>query len=280
MFRQGQIEDMRNVMLLEDTPATDESLSYCRSMRDRRRQKTPTQLPTSALLKLKSWVSDESSSLLLAQGQGVRTSCLDFAIDFLDAIIERNHPVLWALPAVIEEEHVQPSLTGIIRSLVSQALSLNSICMEEGVNPVTIKHVKSAKTIDQWFILLERVLSSFPCLFLIIDIGLIETAIENEQEEHNSFTVADFVERMSEIVNRRGRKAALKVAIVAWKFRTITSLDVSEVFDEMHISTDMGRKAERLLRQPKYRAIFRQRNQKFAERFRSVINTASSPGSI
>ncbi|CRK05579.1 hypothetical protein BN1723_001594 [Verticillium longisporum] len=87
LFRKGQVEDIRNYLLLEDTPESDESLAYCRSMRNRRRRTMPTQVPVSALETLESWVSDPSSSLLLAQGQGIRSSSLDFAADFLDAVL-------------------------------------------------------------------------------------------------------------------------------------------------------------------------------------------------
>ena len=266
------MDEVRSVMLLEDAPASDESLTYCRSMRDRRRQKLPTQLPKPALSKLKEWASDTTSSLLLAQGHGVRTSCLDFATDFLDAVLQQGHPILWALPLSVEDTTLQPSITGILRSLISQALSLNPAAMDEGVNPITIKHIKSAMTIDQWFAIFERCISCFPHLFLVIDIGLVEVATAHEESEQMPCTVGDFVEHISEIVKRRGNRGSLKVIIVCWRFSALTSLDISEVFDEMHIKTDMGKRVERLIRQPKYRWMFRQKNREFAENFRSAVS--------
>ena len=271
MFRQGQIEDIRNIMLLEDTPSSDASLSYCRSMRDRRRQKLPTQLPAPALSKLKSWMSERSSSLLLAEGNGVRTSCLDFAVDFLDTVLERGHPILWALPSMLEERDTQPSLTGILRSLISQALSLSSAATDDGVNPITAKHIKSARSLDQWLALFERCTLTFSHLFVVIDIGVVDAAVEHEEMETSSFTVADFIERMAELVKRRGDENILKIIVASWRFSTVTSLEATEVFEDLHISTDMGRKVERLMRQPKHRAMFRQRNRKFAERFKTIL---------
>ncbi|KAL8289573.1 hypothetical protein RB597_001272 [Gaeumannomyces tritici] len=101
MLLKGQIDEIRNKLLPDsEGAAPDETLAYCRSLRNRRRQRMPTQLPSMALATLKSWIADPTSSLLLANGNGVRTSSLDFAADFLDAVLECGYPVLWALPSI------------------------------------------------------------------------------------------------------------------------------------------------------------------------------------
>ncbi|KAK6209491.1 hypothetical protein QIS74_11075 [Colletotrichum tabaci] len=277
MFTNGQLEGIRTSVLLKDTPAAEDSLAWCRSMRNRRRQKAPTQLPVSELSKLKHWVSDPSSSLLLAEGQGVRTSSLDFAADFLDTVTEQGYPVLWALPSTVgsagEENTDGASVQGILRSLISQALSLNPAVLSEGANPLTAKHFKTAASIQQWFKLLERCVSSFARLFIVIDIRAIQAAVEHEESETQHFTTSDFVERISQLVAQRSH-GGLKIVIVSWRFNMVTSMDPEEVFRGMQISTDRGRKVERLMKQPKFRALFRRRHHMFSERFKSSVNVA------
>ncbi|KAI0021358.1 hypothetical protein F4780DRAFT_770257 [Xylariomycetidae sp. FL0641] len=274
LFRKGQIDEIQNTLLLEDAPMSEEGLAYCKSMRNRRRQKLPTQLPVPALSKLKSWVAEDSSSLLLAQGRGVRASSLDFAADFLEAVMEQGYPVIWALPSTIEEGMRAPSITGVLRSLSSQILNLDPSIMSEGTHPITVKHFKSATTIHQWFGLLERCISAFSRLFVVIDMGLIETACEHEEAEEENFKVDDFIEYVSEMVKRR-TTGGLKIVIASWRFETTTSLEADEVFGDLQVFTDMGKKTERLMRQPKYRAVFRKRNQVFTERLKSSVRITS-----
>lgn len=289
LFRHGQIEEIRNKFLIGSSgTASDDSLAYCRSMRNRRRQRLPTQLPVAALATLKSWVADSASSLLLAQGNGVRTSSLDFAADFLDAVLERGYPVLWALPSMAPQDRpygrdddeepagtastsdARSSITGILRSLISQALALDPAIVGEGSHPVTAKHFKTATGIEQWFALLERCITAFPRLFVVVDLGFIGFAAENDEAEQEFFRVADFVERLGEIVRQRDR-GGLKVVVVSWRFGVATTLDAADLFEERQIFTDMGRRVERLMRQPKYRVIHRRRNEQFAVRFRDSV---------
>lgn len=286
MFRKGQIDEIRNKLLLDSKGTTsDDSLAYCRSLRNRRRQRMPTQLPSVSLSTLKLWIADPTSSLLLAQGNGVRTSSLDFAADFIDAVLECGYPILWALPSMAPqgwpdggdddrgsagapEEDARPSISGILRSLISQALALDPHIVGEGSHPITAKHFKTASDIEQWFQLLERCMAAFPRLFVVLDLGFIERAAEHIEAEHKHFRVTEFVESLGEMVRRRGR-GGLKVVVISWQLGVATSMDAAELFEDRQIFTDMGRRVERLMRQPKYRAAHRRRNEQFALRLRA-----------
>ncbi|KAL8406662.1 hypothetical protein RB596_005223 [Gaeumannomyces avenae] len=288
MLLKGRIDEIRNKLLPDsEGAAPDDTLAYCRSLRNRGRQRMPTQLPSMALATLKSWIVDPASSLLLAKGNGMRTSSLDFAADFLDAVLECGYPVLWALPSIAPqgqhdsggddkestgapETDARPSLTGILRSLISQALALDLNIVAEGSHPITAKHFKTASGIEQRFQLLERCMAAFPPLFVVLDLGFVELVAEHSETEHEYFRVADFVQRLREIVRRRGR-GGLKVVVVSWQFAVATSMDATELFEDWQIFTDMGRRVERLMRQPKYRAVYRRRNEQFALRFRASV---------
>lgn len=275
MFRRGQIEEIRStVLLLDDTPDSSKSLAFCKSMRRRRRQTLPTQLPVATLSKLRAWVSDPSSSMVLAQGRGIKTSSLDFAVDFLDAILDRNYPVIWALPGDKDSPQPNPSVTGILRSLISQLLELESGQGLNGASPVQLRQFQGKTSIRHWFQLLERCIASFPRLFIMIDTSLVQCSLENEAGDDEYFTLGDFIDNMSDIVSRRG-KDGLKVVIASWRFDAAASLEAYEVFKDMQFVTDMGRRVERLMRQPKYRAILRRREHSGSKKFNFPVDEVS-----
>ncbi|KAK8112172.1 uncharacterized protein PG998_008629 [Apiospora kogelbergensis] len=238
-FRNAQLEDVHQLMLQQGTPDSETSLAFCRSMRTRRVQKFATQLPAASIPTVKAWVDDPTSSLLLAESRGVRTSPLDFAVEFLNAVLEGGYPIIWALPFLagsspLDEERPQTlSIAGILRSLVLQTLHLSAAAMTESRNPVTIRHLRDATTIDQWFQLLERCVSMLPVLFIVVDIGVLEAAINNaesgnyddddDQDDIRSgsnndvehYRISDFIDRMSNIIadRRRRRQGRLKVVL-------------------------------------------------------------------
>ncbi|KAF9764610.1 hypothetical protein IL306_002779 [Fusarium sp. DS 682] len=269
-FRSSQLEEIQTMLLLEDTPLPDKSLPYCVSMRNRRRRKVPTQIPVSDILKLKQWLSDPSSSLLLAQGQGVRTSSPDFAADFINAVLDKGYPILWALPSPVEEGDSNPSVIGILRSLIIQALALAPEIVSDGVNPIRTQHLRNIIAIDQWFSILKRCLTKIPRLFVVINMALVEVAVNSDELEGMAFKACDFIQKVSEMVHNRTR-GGLKVVIISWQFQTITSLEANEVFGDEQIVTDSGRRMERLMRLPKYRAVFKRRNEAFVGKFKSTM---------
>ncbi|KAK8022040.1 hypothetical protein PG993_012807 [Apiospora rasikravindrae] len=291
-FRNAQLEDVHQLMLEQGTPDNESSLAFCRSMRARRVQKIATQLPAASIPKLKAWVDESTSSLLLAESRGIRTSPLDFAVEFLNAVLERGYPIVWALPFLdgpFQGHDNMPgtgshSMAGILRSLVLQILHLSPAAMTESRNAVTMRHLRAATTTEQWFQLLERCVSTLPALFVVVDIGVLETAAgrglgEDDDDEEEAgpgcdrehYRVGDFIDRMSEIIMSRHRQGRLKVVIAAVSFREAASMDVDEVFGDLCISTDRGRRIGRLMRQPKYRNVFKQRNKRISEDIRTAV---------
>lgn len=265
MFRRGQVEEIRNTMLLlEDTPDASQSLAFCRSMRTRRRQTLPTQLPALTLSKLKAWLANPFSSMALAQGQGIRTSSLDFAIDFMDAVIDRNYPVIWALPGDNDSSRPTPSIAGILRSLISQLLELESRQARSGINAIPIKHFQTKADIRQLSQILEDCFHVFPRLFIIIDTSLVQA------RDGDGLTLGDFIEVLSDIVTRRS-KGGLKIVVTFWRFEATTSLESTDAFVEAHFATDMGRRVQRLMRQPKYRGIVNRKFKGTSERFKFPV---------
>lgn len=278
-------------MLERGTPDSDLSLAFCNSMRTRRAQKHAIQLPAASIPKLKDWVNEPTSSLLLAESRGIRTSPLDFAVEFLNDVREREYPIIWALPFLAESlKHsvdgisaasgstIPPRLTmaGILRSLVLQTLHLSTTAMTESRNPVTMRHLRGAATIEQWFQLLERCISTFPALFIVLDMGVLEAATcsgadDENEDDGGHYRINDFIARISDIATCRHRRGRLKVVIATVSFRNAASMEADEVFGDTCISTDRGRQIGRLMRQPKYRGIFRQHNKRISEEIRTTV---------
>ncbi|KAL6407249.1 nacht domain protein [Ilyonectria robusta] len=268
-FCNNQIQDMKN-LLMDGTTPPKEDLTYCSSMRNRRRQRTPVQLPPPEILKLKAWLSNPSSSLLLAREQGIRTSALDFATGFLEAVLEGNYSAIWVLPSAGGDCEPPPSVIGVLKSLVLQALTINPNGMSEGAHPVRMQHLGSAVTIEQWFKVLERCLRDIPRLLIVIDMRIIEMAVDHDEDEHDCFRVSDFVQMLHEIVQNRAR-GGLKIVIVSWRFKTATLAEAEEIFGDEQIFTDGGRRMEKMMRQPRYRAVLKRDHVKFTQRLKVII---------
>lgn len=205
--------------------------------------------------------------MLLAQGQGIRTSSLDFAADFLDKVLENGYPILWALAT--QDDTTFLTVQAILRSLVSQTLSLDQQPVSEGINPITAKHFKSATTIAQWLALFERCIMPLERLFLLIDLKLIESAVENNDADDEYFGVSAFLEYLEELITRRPR--GLKILVLSWRFDSSTSLDAADLFEDNRIYTDMGRRVESMMRQAKFRSLYKKRNLKLDEELTSAV---------
>lgn len=248
-------------------------------MRNRRRQKSFTQVPPQELIKLKIWVSDSSSSLLLAQGRGVTTSALDFAADFIDIVIDYDYPVIWALPSIMIDsikETAPVSMSGVLRSLINQILIINPDLVVEGINPLSAHHFKSDMTIKNWFHVFDQCIAGTARLFVVIDMSLIEMASQHEEAEAQSFGTDEFVEQMMAVVSRKV-SGGLKVVVASWRFHSFTHLDSEEVFKRNYVYTDRGRCVERMMKQPKFRAADRVKQRQITARFRLNMVSKGTP---
>ncbi|KAF5966874.1 Nacht domain-containing protein [Fusarium bulbicola] len=271
LYRNSQLEGIRDLLMLQYTPLHDQSLSYCVSMRNRRKRKAPIQISTSEVLKLKQWLSGPSSSLLLAQGQGVRTSSSDFAVDFVNAVREKGYPIIWAFPSPIREEEERFSTESIVRSLILQALTLNPNAVGEGASPLRTQHFRNIASSDEWINILNHCLALIPRVFVVIDMALMQPAVSSQSIDGLSFHLVDFVQRISEMVHARPG-GHLKVLIVSWQFEKTTLLDSNEIFGKEQIATDAGRRVDRLMRRPKYKAVLKRRNEDYIKTLKSTMD--------
>lgn len=155
--------------------------------------------------------------------------------------------------------------------MISQVLELDATGMaRSSADVMTLTSFKNVTTAQQWLDLLERCISAVPRLFVMVDMATIGDTDDDRMEACFSF-----LDHLSAMVDRR-RGAGLKVLAIsggmdatAASARHTTTVDTSS--DDMRITTDMGRKVQRLIMQPKYRAFYKKRQQHFGQEFQSAF---------
>ncbi|KAI0012089.1 hypothetical protein F4779DRAFT_126490 [Xylariaceae sp. FL0662B] len=248
-----------------------ETLAFCRSMRNRRRLRTPTQLPGGELLKLKAWIRDERSSLLMAHGNGVKSSSLDFATDLLDAIVELKAPIIWALPSSFG---FSPTLTDILQSLTLQGISLSTNSHNSELNFVTIQDIRTADSISQWLSILERSLTRINKLFIIIDMSMIEKAA-NSQHDRRVFGPIRFAEELQNILSAR-RSGWIKIVLASWTSGASEQFTPERSQGHLQILTDRGTLQERKFWNPRLRGIARRNLKTSVQNFRAALGLSAA----
>ena len=232
-----------------------DTLIFCRSIRRRRRLKTPTQLPMSEVSKLKAWINSPQSSLLVAQGRGIRASSMDFAIDFIDAIRNKKALAIWALPRSFDTAP-PPSLSAIMQTLVLQLLDAQPGGLRGGVNPTLLQQMKGRIPISQWVDILEECASRFENVFIIIDASLLELSLHNEQYEAHQ-EVRQVVEELQRLVDQRAR-GGLNVIIASVPLGVnwlVSAPGANGALSAMHVFTDRGVPQEKRMWGPRSRAL-------------------------
>lgn len=256
----SRLDSIRGLPAIQALPDPQLSLTYSRSLRHRRQLRQPVDISPMEISKFKQWLMSDTSSVLLAEAKGIKTSSKDFLVDFLNQTIEQQAPTIWAIPHSLGDEQ-RLSITEILCSLVVQSLQLDSSALTAGRNPVTINHFQSDMSIEQCLQMLERCWQAISRLYVVIDLALVEKALEND-----SFRPINFVHGMQNIVERHSG-GVLKILIASWRFEAVTMLPPAEVFGDSTIATDKGSRAARLARNPKHRAILTARSRNRASGF-------------
>lgn len=232
-----------------------DTLIFCRSIRRRRRLKTPTQLPMSEVSKLKAWINSPQSSLLVAQGRGIRASSMDFAIDFIDAIRNKKTLAIWALPRSFDTAP-PPSLSAIMQTLVLQLLDAQPGGLRGGVNPSLLQQMKGGIPISQWVDILEECASRFENVFIIIDASLLELSLRDGQHEAHQ-EARQVVEELRRLVDQTAR-GGLKIIIASVPLGVnwlVSAPGVNGALRAMHVFTDRGVPQEKRMWGPRSRAL-------------------------
>jgi hypothetical protein len=263
-----------SILLLESSkslPSREETLDYGRSVRRRQRLRLPTSLSRSELYRIKDWLLEDSSSVLIAQAQGIKSSARNLAIDLFDVILELKRPVIWALPRSIGEDDTL-SLESILKTLVIQSVVLNPSLCGSGASHISPHTFSTAHGEDKWFDILRTCIRSFGRLFLIIDMELIEHALPKSE-----MGIAEFVNNLQSFTKCLGT-TKIKILLLSNKYAEFILHDVEESLDAVFVKADQGRQKLHMLRLPKVRAQYALRQRTVPNRLREFLRVGAQEG--
>jgi hypothetical protein len=171
------LNQMLSLPLWNSLPTSGESLRYCRSMRDRRRNWNKLPLPEVA--KLETWSAQSDNTVLLIDTYALMTA-KTFMVNLIDLIIDNGMTILWAL-RYAEYWDQCITIVDIIRMLVLQAMQLGSDRLLNSPFPVTVEQLREAASLYDWVVILNRLLCGVSHAFLVLDPDLLGHATAHER---------------------------------------------------------------------------------------------------
>jgi hypothetical protein len=282
-YEASQLEMIQSLPLIEAIHSQpNEALQLCRNMKQRRRLRLPLTLPVQEVNTLKAWLNSSgmnvhvggTPSILIAEAHGVKTSARDFAVDLIDLIVKSNLAALWVLPgehssntAPVDKHSL--SIETLLASLVTQALALNPTVLSKGPAPLSLKNFKPGLPIEHWFRLLQQSVSGLPFLLIVLDLPTIRSALRGSNDDQ-SMELDEFLGKILSISNTAD--GTIKIVALAWKldeataFLTLSGInpcdEESSFAEAPRIATDPGPRKVRMMRNPKFRAVYTARRQK------------------
>jgi hypothetical protein len=228
MLRQQQILQITSMPALSRLPNAEESLKYCRSIKIRRRSRFL--LDPAQIEKLREWhKSPDAFPIVIVHGRGLRTITRDFSVELLDTIRESGSPAIWVLSQLTSDETVVLSLTDILLTLSMQALVLNPQVLNEGINPISSYHFQNVLTEDRCFTLLGRCLTGVKQLYIVLDMMIVNVAVD-----YNSTRTSAFVQRFLDLLMSRPEKG-VKLVIAAEECQTFIDIYEQDQLEESQI---------------------------------------------
>lgn len=246
-------------------------LAFGQSLRNRRQLRTPTYTPRTEIAKLKTWTSSAQSSLLVAQPRGIKNSSMDFAVGFLEIVIETRVSVVWALPSGSDRS---PTVIGLLQSLVMQTLQLLGRVTNytpAGILSVSMQDLNCASSTSDWFDILERCLHHIEKIFVVIDEGLVQRACNNE-DGFDGMGVDQFMNRLSATI-RSKRQGWLKVMLVSCLSDAFDQAESECFIEVLRVVTDRGVAQERKFWNPKLKAMAKRQGRITMYHFREAVRS-------
>ena len=170
---------MLSLPLWNSLPTSGESLQFCRSMRNRRRERTKLPLPD--VKKLEMWTSQRNSAVLLIDTY-MPIVAKTFMVDLIDIILDNRLPIIWAL-RYADYWDQRMSAKDVIRMLVLQTMQTGADRLLDSPFPVTVEQLREAASLGEWVAILNHLLSSISHAFIVLDPDLLAHATAHERGE-------------------------------------------------------------------------------------------------
>ena len=173
------LNQMLSLPLWNSFPTSGESLQFCRSMSNRRRDRAKLPLPD--IQKLETWASRKSNDVLLIDTY-MPAVAKSFMVDLIDLILNNRLSIIWALRyADYMDQRMSP--TDVIRMLVLQAMQVGADGLLNRPFPVTVEHLREASSLRGWVAILDQMLSCIGHAFIVLDANLVAHATAHERSE-------------------------------------------------------------------------------------------------
>ena len=172
------LNQMLSLPLWSSLPTSGESLQFCRSMRNRRREHANLPLPD--VRRLEAWTLHNANAVLFIDC--VPTVSKAFMVDLIDLMLDSRMPVIWAL-RYADFWDQQLNAIDVIRMLVLQAMQVGAEGLLNGSFPVTMEQFREAANLQDWVAILNRLLSRIDQAFIALDTDLLHHAMAHERSE-------------------------------------------------------------------------------------------------
>lgn len=170
---------MLSLPLWASLPTSGESLQFCRSIRNRRRERAKLLLPD--IKKLEAWTSEKHNAILLIDTNSAAVA-KTFMIDLVDLILDTRLPIIWALRyADYWDQQMCP--TDLIRMLVLQAMQVGADRLLSDPFPVTVEQLREAASLSDWVAILNHLLYRISHAFIALDADLLAHVTARERDE-------------------------------------------------------------------------------------------------
>lgn len=173
------LNQMLSLPLWDSLPTSGESLQFCRSMRNRRRERTKLPLPN--VEKLKTWNSQRNNAVLLIDTY-MPIVAKTFMVDLIDLILDNRLPIIWAL-RYADYWDKRMGATDIIRMLILQTMQVGADRLLDSPFPVTVEQLREAASLSEWVAILNHLFSSISHAFIALDADLLAHATTHERSE-------------------------------------------------------------------------------------------------
>ncbi|KAH8195786.1 hypothetical protein TruAng_010060 [Truncatella angustata] len=163
--------------IMAHLPTPGQAMNYCRSIRNRRRQRYHLAAPT--VRQFEDWSRGAASSFIFTSAANGQIS-RDFLVDSVEMIKSSQRSVVWVMRY---ENYWEKPLTSIdlLKVLVLQCLQINPRVLRTSPFPPTVASFLDAVDEHDWLSILNRTVMGLPMLYVVLDADVVNAAVNRDK---------------------------------------------------------------------------------------------------
>jgi len=200
-----ELNQMLSLPFLSQLPTPGETMHFCRTIRNRRRQRLG--LPAPSVSQLEMWSQEQNCSFLFTESFSSQTS-KDFPVSLVEAIQEVDLPTIWALR--FEDYWTKPlTCVDLLKMLVLHALQVNLGALTTAPYPITVAALRDAAEEKDWLVILNRALYGVSILYIILDAEVLD-----QMTRHRPYIATRLLELFPRILSSTIIKIVVSAAVI------------------------------------------------------------------